>query len=250
MSHAIARNEWRRLFAQPLAWTLLAATLAVLAYFFLLTLQGFLVLEPKLAGLPSAPGATDLVALPLMRAIGSVLLLVAPLLGMRAIASERQSGTLALLQTSGAGNSRIVLGKFLALCGFFVLLIALALAMPASLAVGTHPDWGRLAAGALGLVLFAAALTAMAVAASSFTRQPAVAAGLALALNLVLWMLDAGARHEGVSSDFINYLALPTHLEPFLHGIVASVDIVYFVLIAAVALTLATRRLRAERIHG
>ena len=250
MSLVVARNEWRRLFAQPLAWALLAAVLAVLAYFFLLTLQGFLVLMPKLAGLPSAPGATDLVALPLMRAVGSVLLLVVPLLGMRAIAGERQSGTLALLQSSGIGNTRIVLGKFIALCGFFVLLIALALAMPASLAIGTHPDWGRLVAGAFGLILFAAALTAVAIAASSYTRQPAVAAGLALALNLVLWMLDAGARYEGVSSSFINYLALPTHLEPFLHGIVATVDVVYFVLIVAFALALAVRRLDAERVRG
>ncbi|MBS0571045.1 MAG: ABC transporter permease subunit [Proteobacteria bacterium] len=250
MIRVIARNEWRRLFAQPLAWALLAAVLAVLAYFFLLALQGFLGLSAKLAGMASAPGATDLVALPLLRAIASVLLLVVPLLGMRALAGERQSGTLAVLQSSGAGSTRIVLGKFAALCGFFIVLIALALAMPASLAIGTHPDWGRLGAGAFGLLWFAAALTGIAIAASSYTRQPVVAAGLALALNLVLWMLDAGARHEGVSSAFINYLALPTHLEPFLHGIVASVDIVYFVLIAALALTLAVRRLNAERVRG
>ena len=250
MIRTIVSNEWRRLFAQPLAWALLAAVLAVLAYFFLLTLQGFLGLMPKLAGMPSAPGVTDLVALPLLRAVASVLLIVVPLLGMSAIAGERQSGTLPLLQTSGAGATRIVFGKFVALCGFFAVLIVLALAMPASLAIGTHPDWGRLCAGLLGLILFAATLTAIAIAASGFCRQPAVAAGLALALNLVLWMLDAGARYEGVSSDFINYAALPTHLEPFLHGIVSSVDIVYFVLVAAVALALAVRRLNAERERG
>ncbi|HMM55993.1 MAG TPA: ABC transporter permease [Rudaea sp.] len=250
MSRVIARNEWRRLFAQPLAWTLLAATLAVLAYFFLLTLQGFLGLMPKLAGMPSPPGVTDLVALPLARAIASIALIVAPLLGMRAIAGERQSGTLTLLQTSGTSAAGIVFGKFVALCGFFVVLIVLALAMPASLAIGTHLDWGRIATGALGLILFAAALSAIAIAASSFTRHAVVAAIVALSINLVLWMLDAGARHEGVSSSFINYLALPTHLEPFLGGIVASVDVVYFVLIVVVALTVAARRLDTERERG
>ncbi|MBS0556749.1 MAG: ABC transporter permease subunit [Proteobacteria bacterium] len=250
MNRAIARNEWRRLFAQPLAWAMLAAVLAVLAYFFLLTLQGFLGLMPKLAGMPSAPGVTDLVALPLLRAVASVLLIIVPLLGMRAIAGERASGTLPLLQTSGAGSAGIILGKFVALCGFFIVLIALALAMPASLAIGTHLDWGRLFASLLGLILFAAALSAIAIAASAYCRQAVIAAGLALALNLVLWMLDAGARYEGVSSNFINYAALPTHLEPFLHGIVASVDIVYFALIIAVALILAARRLDAEREHG
>lgn len=250
MNRAIARNEWRRLFVQPLAWALLAAVLAVLAYFFLLTLQGFLVLGPKLAGTPSAPGVTDLVALPLLRAIASVLLILAPLLGMRTIAGERASGTLPLLQTSGAGSAAIVLGKFAALCGFFIVLIAFALAMPASLAIGTHLDWGRLAVGAFGLILFAAALTAIAIAASAFTRHAVVAAIVALAINLVLWMLDAGARFEGVSSSLINYLALPTHLEPFLRGIVATVDMVYFALIVGVALTIAIRRLDADRERG
>jgi len=247
MSMIVARNELRRLFAQPLAWALLATVLGVLAYFFLLSLEAFLVLMPKLAGLDVAPGVGDLVALPLLRAIASLLLLVAPLLGMRSIAGERQGGTLPLLLACGLGDARIVLGKFVALLIFFAVLIALALAMPLSLDLGTTLDLGRLAAAALGLVLFAAALAALALCASAYAQQPTVAAIVALALNLVLWMLDAGARLEGVTSSFINYLALPTHLEPFLHGIVASVDIVYFVLLAAVALTLAVRRLGAVR---
>lgn len=250
MSTLLARNELRRLFAQPLAWTLLAVVLAVLAYFFLLTLDAFLRLMPKLAGMADAPGVTDLVALPLWRAIASLLLLVVPLVGMRAIASERAAGTLPLLLSAGLGDARIVIGKFLGLFVFLALLIVLALLMPLSLGAGTTLDLGRFAAAAFGLLLFAGTLCAIAVAASAYAQQPPVAAGVALMLNLLLWMLDAGARYEGVSSSFINYLALPSHLEPFFHGIVASVDIVYFVLIATVALTLAARRLASSRIRG
>jgi len=248
MSLVIARNELRRLFVQPLAWALLAAVLGVLAYFFLLTLQGFLVLMPKIAGNAAAPGVTDLVALPLMRAIASVLLLVVPLLGMRTFAGDRAA--LPLLLTSGLSDARIVVGKYISLVVFFALLILVALAMPLSLEVGTALDLGRLAASAFGLMLFAAALAALALWASALAQQPAVAAGLALVLNLLLWMLDAGARYEGVTSEFVNYLALPTHLEPFLHGIVSTVDVVYFVLLAMVALALATRRLSASRVRG
>ena len=248
MSLVIARNELRRLFVQPLAWALLAAVLGVLAYFFLLTLQGFLVLMPKIAGNAAAPGVTDLVALPLMRAIASVLLLVVPLLGMRTFAGDRAA--LPLLLTSGLSDARIVVGKYISLVVFFALLILVPLAMPLSLEVGTALDLGRLAASAFGLMLFAAALAALALWASALAQQPAVAAGVALVLNLLLWMLDAGARYEGVTSEFVNYLALPTHLEPFLHGIVSTVDVVYFVLLAMVALALATRRLSASRVRG
>ena len=248
MSVVIARNELRRLFAQPLAWALLAAVLVVLAYFFLLTLQGFLVLMPKIAGNAASPGVTDLVALPLTRAIASVLLLVVPLLGMRAFAGDRVA--LPLLLTSGLSDARVVLGKYIGLVIFLALLILATLAMPLSLEVATALDLGRLAVAALGLMSFAATLAALALWASALAQQPAVAAGLALVLNLLLWMLDAGARYEGVSSDFINYLALPTHLEPFLHGIVATVDIAYFLLLSTVALALTTRRLAASRVRG
>lgn len=250
MSLVIARTELRRLFAQPLAWALLATVLGILAYFFLLMLEEFLVLMPKLAGIDGAPGVGDLVALPVLHAIASLLLFIAPLLGMRSIAGERQAGTLPLLLAAGVGDARIVLGKFLALLIFFAVLIGLSLAMPLSLDLGTTLDLGRLGAAALGLILFAAALAALALCASAYAQQPTVAAIIALALNIILWMLDAGARFEGVSSSFINYLALPTHLEPFLHGIVSTVDIVYFVLLSAVALTLAARRLGATRIRA
>ena len=248
MSLVIARNELRRLFAQPLAWALLAAVLVVLAYFFLLTLQGFLVLMPKIAGNAASPGVTDLVALPLTRAIASVLLLVVPLLGMRAFAGDRVA--LPLLLTSGLSDARVVLGKYIGLVAFLALLILATLAMPLSLQVATALDLGRIAVAALGLMSFAATLAALALWASALAQQPAVAAGLALVLNLLLWMLDAGARYEGVSSDFINYLALPTHLEPFLHGIVATVDIAYFLLLSTVALALTTPRLAASRVRG
>jgi ABC-2 type transport system permease protein len=59
----------------------------------------------------------------------------------------------------------------------------------------------------------------------------------------LLAIVDAGARLQGIDNTGINYLALPTHIEPFFRGLVTSVDIVYFVLIVVAALALAARRL-------
>jgi ABC-2 type transport system permease protein len=250
MSLIVARNELRRIFLTPLAWVLLAAVIGVLAYFFLLSLGAFLTLMPKIAGMADAPGVTDLVVLPLLRATASLLLLIAPLLGMRAIASDRQNGSLTLLLAAGVGDARIVIGKFLGLFAFVIVLILLSASISLSLDIGTSLDLGRIGAATFGLILFAAALIAIAVAASAATKSAALAASVALVINLLLWMLDAGARYEGVSSTFINYLALPTHLEPFLHGIVATVDVIYFLLIVVVALALASRRVAALRTRG
>ncbi len=134
--------------------------------------------------------------------------------------------------------------------GFVTVLILLVAAMPLALAFGTALDSGRIAAAILGLVLFASALTAIGVLCSAWTDQPALAAASAFAITSLLAIIDAGARLQGVDNGGINYLALPTHVEPFFRGLVASVDIVYFVLIAVVALALTARRLDRLRVTG
>lgn len=243
----IARHEGRRLVVQPFAWTLAAIVVALMAWQFLLSLQGFLQLAPKLGGIKDAPGVTDLVAIPLLRSFGNLLVLLVPLITMRTLAGERRAQTLPLLLASGVGNARIVLGKYLGAYGFALVLILLVAAMPLALGFGAPLDLGRIAAALLGLSLFAAALTAIGVLASAWAAQPALAAAAALAITSLLAVVDAGARLQGISNAAINYLALPSHLEPFFRGLVASVDIVYFVLVVAVALVLATRRLDTLR---
>lgn len=239
----IARNEWRRLAVQPFAWMLAAFVVALMAWQYLLAIQAFLALAPKLGGVKDAPGVTDLIAVPLLRSFSSVLILIVPLLTMRSIAGERRAQSLTLLLAGGVGDARIVLGKFFGAFGFVVALTLLVAAMPLALAFGTPLDIGRLIAAILGVVLYAGALTAIGVLCSTWTAQPALAAAAAFAFASLLTMIDAGARLEGIDNRGINYLALPTHLEPFLRGLVASIDVVYFVLVAAVALAFAARRL-------
>lgn len=243
----IARHEWRRLGVQPFAWTLAAIVVALMAWQFLLSLEGYLQLAPKLGAIKNAPGVTDLVAVPLLRSFSNLLVLLVPLLTMRAFAGERRAQTLPLLLASGIGNARIVLGKYVGALGFVLVLIALVLLMPLVLGFGTALDLGKIAAGALGLGLFAAALTAIGILASGWAAQPALAAAAALAITSLLAAVDAGARLQGISNAGINYLALPTHLEPFFRGLIASVDIIYFLLIVVVALALAARRLDTLR---
>jgi gliding motility-associated transport system permease protein len=243
----IARHEWRRLGAQPFAWLLAAIVVALMAWQFLLALEGFLELSPKLGGLKDAPGVTDLVAIPLLRSFSNLLMLLVPLITMRTIAGERRAQSLVLLLASGVGNGRIVLGKYFGALAFVIVLIVLIAAMPLALAFGTSLDYGRLAAALTGLVLFAGALTAIGVLCSAWTSQPALAAAAAFAIASLLAIIDAGARFKGIDNSGINYLALPTHIEPFFRGLVSSIDIVYFVLVAALALAFAAKRLDALR---
>lgn len=242
-SGVIAAHEWRRLVVQPWSWGLMAATMALLAYLFLMSLDTFLQLAPKLAGNSDAPGATDLVGAPILRVFANLLIFLVPLLTMRSIAGERRQHSLTLLLAAGVGNGAIVFGKWLGCVAWLLVLVALVSLMPLSLTAGTALDLGRIGAAVLGLVLEVGALCAIGLMTSAWTAQPALAAAVAVAINLLLTLVDTGARLQGVSNGAINWLAMTSHLEPPFRGIVASVDIAYFVIVTAVALALAAHRL-------
>lgn len=243
----IAAHEIRRQLTQPFVWLLAAVVVILMAWQFLLAVGGYLQVSPRLGAMPNAPGVTDLVAIPLLRGFASVLLVVVPLLTMRSFAGERRERSLVLLLAAGVGDLRIVLGKFLGAFTMAVALVSLVALLPLLLWFGAALDVGKLAAATFGLLWYAMALTAIGIACSSATAQPALAAATAFAASALLGIVDAGARMEGIDRGAINYLAMPTHLEPFLRGIVSSVDIVYFVLLATLALLFATARIDVLR---
>ncbi|MGY3039731.1 ABC-2 type transport system permease protein [Rhodanobacter sp. TND4EL1] len=247
---AVTRLEWRRLLVRPLAWVLAALTLAWLAWNFTLLLGGFLAGQIQRAAQPDGPGFIDLVGVPLLGQLAQLAFLVVPLLGMSVIAGERRNGTLPLLFAAGVPASRIVLGKYLAVLGWLLLWLALTLAMPLVLMHATHVDWGKLAAATLGLALMLATLAAITVACSSFASHPAIAAAAALIIALALWGVNLGAQMAGINGGVINWIAMSTHLQPLLRGLVSSADIAWFLLLTALSLVLATRRLDADRGRG
>ncbi|MGN2253980.1 ABC transporter permease [Frateuria sp. GZRe12] len=247
---AMTRLELRRLFVRPLAWVLGALTLAWLAWNFTLLLGSFLAAQIRLAALPDGPGYTDLVAVPLLAKLAELAFLVVPLLSMSALAAERREGRLSLLLGMGLTPSRIVLGKYAALLVWLLAWLALVLAMPAALAHATGIDWGKLAAATLGMALLLASLAALGLACSAFASHPAIAAAAALVLTLGLWAVNMGAQLAGADDGTINWLAMSSHLQPLLRGLVTSVDVAWFVLLAIVCLALAIRRVAAERERG
>lgn len=245
-SFVIAGHEWRRLRVQAWSWMLLAGTLALLAWTFLGDLDAFLRLQEG-TGNGINEGATKQVALPVLGWLAIGLLVLVPLLGSRAIASERRAHSLSLLLAAGVGDTAIIVGKWMGMLAWLLLLIALTTLMPLSLLGATDLDLGRLAANLLALVLHAAALAAIALYASSVTAQPILAAALALLINVLFCIVDLGARAAGVSNSLINWLALPTHFGPLSDGIVASVDLVWFALVTGVFLALAARQIAGLR---
>lgn len=246
----IAMRELKNLFLSPLAWAILAVLQLIMAYLFLSQLDTFLALQPRLAGIEGAPGVTDIIVAPVLQTVGFLLLLIAPALTMRVFSDERRNRTLTLLLSAPVSMTEIVLGKFLGVALFFILLLLMLAAMPLSLYAGTTLDAGKLASGLLGLALLLSAFAAIGVFMSSLTEQPVIAAISTFGLLLLLWIIDwsGGARQE--VTGLFHYLSLQTHLESFLKGIFSTRDLLYYLLLITLFLILTIRRLDQQRLTG
>ena len=246
----IALRELKNLFLSPLAWSVLAVIQLIMAYLFLSQLDTFMVLQPRLAGIEGAPGVTDIVVAPVLQTVGFLLLLVAPAITMRVFSDERRNRTLSLLLSAPVSMTDIVLGKFLGIVLFFMLMLLMLSAMPLSLYAGTTLDIGKLAAGLLGLALLLSAFAAIGVFMSTLTEQPVIAAISTFGLLLLLWIIDwSGSQRDQVTGLF-HYLSLQTHLESFLKGLFSTDDLVYYLLLIGMFLILSIRRLDQQRLTG
>jgi ABC-2 type transport system permease protein len=249
MIFTIAARELKSLFLSPLAWAILAVVQLILAYIFLVSVDQFLEVQPRLIGMTDAPGVTDIIAAPLFGTAAVVLLLVAPLLTMRLVSEEHRNRTLSLLLSAPVSMTEIILGKYLGILLFLLVMLGMLALMPLSLLVGGSLDFGKLCAGLLGLGLLLAAFAAAGLFMSTLTTQPTVAAISTFGLLLLLWIIDwtSGARAE--VSGVLNYLSLTRHYEPMLKGMFNSVDIAYYLLFIITFLVLSVRRLDAERLQ-
>jgi len=117
------------------------------------------------------------------------LAIFAPLVTMRLLAEEQQSGTLELLMTLPVTDWEVVLGKFLAAVGLLVVALALTITFPITVRLMGPLDIGPVIGGYFGLLLLGSFFLAVGVMASSFTRSQIVAALIALGICLFIYLI-------------------------------------------------------------
>ena len=249
MIFTIGLRELKSLFLSPLAWSILAVVQLILAYLFLGRIEIIQLYQAQLMAMDGAPGVTEIILPDLLGNAAIILLLVVPLLTMRLVAEERRNRTLSLLFSSPLSMTEIVLGKYLGILLFLLVLLVLIALMPLSLLAGARLDFGLLAAGFLGLALLLAGFAAVGLFMSTLTQYTTVAAISTFGALLLFWILDwSGQGFAG--GNWLAYLSLFNHYKPFLDGIFDSADAVYHVLLITTFLVLSIHRLDADRLGG
>ena len=223
----LTAKELHATFTSAVGYTVAAVFLLVLGYTFSLTL-----FATKVANL-----------IYIFHQMYVLSILLVPVLTMRAFAEERRADTLELLLTAPVAEIWIVLAKFLASYALVLMMYAVSVTYALVLGVYGEPDWGPIYSGYLALALLAAVLVAIGVAMSTLSENQVVAAASSLGVFLMLWFADSAAYMLPSPIDALAIgLSLIGHFKPLVSGSVFLSDVGYFLMLALLALFLATRK--------
>ena len=231
----IARREMKALFDQPTAYILLVVFTAVNAFlcFRQVDLYGVASLRPMCDFLPW------------------VLLLLVPAVTMRALAEDARSGTLEVVLAQPVSELELLLGKYVGQVLFLWLALAITLAIPLGLALGTAPQLGILVAQYVGAALLILGLAGVGVWASSVTRNQITAFILAVTVMFVLILVGLDPLVVGLPPQLgaiAASLGVLSHFSSIARGVIDLRDAVYFVTLALLFLVFAYFALLSRKV--
>ena len=248
----IIRKELRAYFVSPIAYVVLTGFLLLGGWFFFNLLSRFNVLlsiyTQLQQGAADQLNLNDFVIAPLMHNLAIVLVILVPMITMRAYAEEKKGGTYELLLTSPLRAGEIVLGKFLASFLFICIMLGMTGVYPAVLIAFGNPEIGVLLAGYLGLLLLATSFVAVGLLTSSFTENQIIAAVSGLVATLLLYIIGWPADTAGdVLGPLLRYLSVTEHFAEMVNGLIDTQDLVYFASLILLSLFLTQRSVESLR---
>jgi ABC-2 type transport system permease protein len=259
---SLFRREFSAYFLSPIAYVVLAIFLAVTGHLFYQALLQLTASGPQgiefpmrrllgLGDLQSLRGVLEFLAFWL------VFLIIPPLLTMRLLAEERSTGTLEMLLTAPLRDWQIVLSKFFACFGFYVLMwLPTLLYLPVLL----NYDWNDgvvwidawpVATSYFGLALVGAMFLSIGLFVSSLVKSQMVSALVSLFLSLIFivagfWRpdLDTGSALYQV----LFFFTVPLHFDRnFSRGLLDTRQLILYASVTVFCLFLTVRSLESRR---
>jgi ABC-2 type transport system permease protein len=173
---AIFRRELKAYFTSPIGFTFVG--------FFILIAGVFFAISNLLSGNPNFTGV--------LSNLTFIFLFLVPILTMRLLSEEARQKTDQLLITSPVGITGIVMGKYLAAMGVFVITLLITLIYPVIMSFYALLGlaWWEILGGYIGFFLLGSSFIAVGLFFSSLTDSQIVAAVYTFAALLLIWILD------------------------------------------------------------
>lgn len=176
------------------------------------------------------------------------LYLYIPLLTMGLMSREISSGSIKLLLSSPLTNTQIILGKFVAMMGYGAILMLVLLGIMVSGMISIEAmDIQYVLGGMLGLYLLICAYSAIGIFMSSLTAYQVVAAISTLAILAALNFVSKIGPGIDFIRDITYWLSIAGRADNFINGLISSKDVVYFLMVIFLFLTLSIMKLDSGR---
>jgi len=221
---AIYRKEVQTYFRSPIAYFVVSVFLLGTGYFFLYNIF--------MTGI----GTMD----ETFQNMGTLLLILIPVITMRLFSGEYTGRTMELLMTLPLKPWQIVLGKYLGAATILLLMTAATAINLIPLFLYGNPETKTILSGYIGFLLLGVACLAVGQFFSSLVQNQIIAALITVPVLLGFWFVG---HLQSFQTDYIlrglfGYLSFAQHFGDFVRGLIRSEAVAFYLVVSAIALTL------------
>jgi ABC-2 type transport system permease protein len=246
--YKLSRTELQTLFYSPVAWLILIIFTVQAAMVFTGTFGD----HARTQSLGYRPWSVTLSTFAGYRGLFTIvqdyLYLYIPLLTMGLVSREYNSGSIKLLYSAPLTNAQIILGKYLSMMIYGLVMTGiLALFVLFGIFTIDRVDIPAILSGLLGIYLLLCAYAAIGLFMSSLTSYQVVAAMGTFAVLAALNLVKTTWQDIEFVRDLTYWLAIGGRAREMIEGLICSEDVLYFIIVIALFLSLSITRLQAKR---
>lgn len=248
---SVAKTELKNIFYSPIAWLILVA------FTIQITMPLIEILEELVKSVAmgrSSSGLTSYLLTGEYAVIGKAMrsiYLYMPLLTMGLMSKEISSGSIKLLFSSPITSRNIILGKFLSMMMYsLVLMVPIFIYVVICSYSVDILDIARVFSGLLGLFLLICAYSAIGIFMSSLTSYQVVAAVGTLAVLAVLNFVGKIGQGIELVRDITYWLSITGRAQTMSAGLISTEGLLYFILVIGMFLGFSIIRFESGRIKN
>jgi ABC-2 type transport system permease protein len=246
--YRIAKTELNTMFYSPVAWVVLVIFSIQSGWKFFSTLERFEQSQKIGTGVDNLTETMFSGFMGLFPDIQNYLYLYVPLLTMGLVSREINTGSIKLLLSSPIKISDIVLGKFLAIAAYCLVLISIlgCIAFAAFFSI-ENLDIQFIVSGLIGLYLLVCTYAAIGLFMSCLTSYQVVAAISTLVVLAGLNFIGKLWQDIDYIRDITYFLSIAGRANEMIEGLIVSKDILYFILVSTLFIGLSIFKLQIGR---
>lgn len=251
----IAKNEFRHLFFSPIAWFTMIVFMVQCAFFFSEALFNIANWQDVMTqNVPSFTGGAESLTIIIFLKSGAFssvignLYLFIPLLTMGLLSRELNNGTIRLLYSSPVRLRQLVLGKYLGIMVFNLLLVLIVgIFVITGICSIKKVDYGMLLSAELGFYLLVCAYSALGLFMSSLSSYQIVSCLGTFATIFLLGRMGGWWQKYEIIRDLTYSLSLQNRTVKMILGLITSKDVIYFIAVSGMFIAFTILRLKGSQ---